>query len=172
MTSTRKAFQDLIDLLVEETQIYAELASLLEVERDALKRLRAPLLEEIAAKKDTLGLRLKALGESRLILARRMGRGFGIASDELTVTELTHFAPRDLRGTLDRARTELRDQVLACKKVNEYNSMTATQGIDLVRSAIGFLIADHDPAGKIYERKGTYGRVAKSARPVMISKQV
>jgi len=172
MTTTRKAFQDLINLLVEETQIYGELASLLEAERDALTRLRASLIEEIAAKKDTLGLRIKALGESRLILARRMGQGFGIASDELTITELLKFVPRDMRRELEHARTKLRSQAMACKKANEYNSMAAAQGVDLMRSAIGFLVADHDPAGKIYQRKGAYGRLAKNPRPAIVSKQI
>lgn len=98
MASVLKTFEDLIQLLEEETLIYSQLGELLALEKQALLKLAASELGEIASRKETLGLRIKALDESRKILSLRMGKAFGIKSGDLTVTALVSFAPVEVKS--------------------------------------------------------------------------
>jgi flagellar biosynthesis/type III secretory pathway chaperone len=171
MSADYQSFADLIALLEEEAGIYSELADLLTREREALLRLAASEIAEICSQKETLGLRVKALDESRRLLSDRMGRRYGLHPDMLTVTELLRFAPADLAAKLDGARTRLRERANLCKEINEYNSRAARRGLDLVSGAMDHLLNGADPAGKVYQKQGGYGRNARRTAPAVVSHQ-
>lgn len=173
MTVDNQAFVDLIKLLEEESQIYTEMRDLLDREREALLHLKATELGEIVSRKETLGLRIKALDESRKVLSERLGRRLGIAPEELTVTALCRYAPRELAERLDSVRTELRSCATECKAVNDYNAQAAHRGLDLITGAVQFLLDEADPAGKVYQKKAKYGSsYVRSQGPAMISQEV
>ena len=172
MTSNHQAFEDLIKLLEEESEIYGEMGELLEAEQDALRRLAAPELGEITARKETLALRVKDLDESRKVMSEGLGRRLEIAPEELTVTALCERAPASASRRLHQVRTTLRDRASACKAINDYNSRAARRGLDLVSGAIGYLLQDADPTGKVYKKKGGYGQASRHVRPAMVSQEV
>lgn len=169
MNADHQAFADLITLLDEEAGIYGQLADLLEKERAALLHLAASDLAEICAQKETLGLRVKALDESRRLLSERMGRRYGIVQEKLTVTELLKFAPTEFAAKLDSTRTRLRERVNLCRSINDSNSQAARRGLDLMNGAIDHLLQSSDPAGKVYQKKGGYGRAIHRAAPAVVS---
>ena len=170
MYTDEKSWDDLVRLLEEETEIYGRMGELLQGEREALLHLEAARLAEICSEKETLGLRIKALDESRKILSERLGRRFAIPCDRLTLSELCRRAPLEKSERLQRARGELRRRAHHCKQLNDYNSRAARRGLDLMNGAIDFLLTEGDPAGKVYEKSGGYGPGRKS--PSMISQQV
>lgn len=172
MNADHQAFLELILMLEEESGIYGQMADLLEQERHALLHLAASDLSEVCSQKETLGLRIKALDESRKVMSERMARRYGILPEKLTVTELTRFAPADLAGRLDRVKVQLRAQAERCKTINDYNSRAARRGIDLVSGAINHLLAEADPAGRVYQKKGNYRPTAAHAGPAVISREV
>lgn len=163
-------FDDLISLLLEEAAIYRQMSALLAEEREALLSMAASDLAEICARKETLALRVKALDESRKLLSDRLGRRFGIAPADLTVSTLCRLAPKPVAERLDAARKELRELALECKNLNEANSRAARRGVDLITSAVEFLLADPDPAGRVYQKKGGYGAPARRS-PEVVSHQ-
>jgi flagellar biosynthesis/type III secretory pathway chaperone len=169
-------YEALIDLLLQEEAIYRELTELLDEEREAMLRLAVERLGEIVSRKETLGLRIKALDESRKVLARRLGTQLGLATDQVTVTNLCGRAPRSVAERLETIGRRLRRTVTACQEKNAYNARAATRGMELVASAIGHLIAQADPAGKVYQatRRPTqsYATLSKTSGSGWISRRV
>jgi flagellar biosynthesis/type III secretory pathway chaperone len=172
MTNTDQAYRDLYSLLDQEAGIYEQLAALLEAEREALVHLAASELGEICSRKETLALRIKALDESRRVLSERLGRRFGLAGEELTVTALLRFAPDALGDRLDAVRRRLQEQVERCKNINEYNARAAGRGLELIGGAIRHLIGDSDPANRIYRKKGGCAAYGARPNPAMVSQKV
>lgn len=166
------SFDALIKLLGQEREIYGELADLLDQERDALLAMRTARLGEIVSRKETLALRLKALDESRRVLARRLAGTFGLDPDQLSLSDLSRHAPPPHDRRLSAAGRALRETVLRCKSINEHNSRAARRGLELVGTAVKHMIDTGDPAGKVYESPRKRGKAHASGASAFISRQV
>jgi flagellar biosynthesis/type III secretory pathway chaperone len=171
-----QSLESLIDLLKQEWAIYDEMAVLLDGEREALLAMAAGRLGEIVARKDTLALRIKALDESRKLLARRLAASCGLRTDQVTVTKLSQLAPPEGARRLIRAGKALRQIVEQCQDLNQFNAMAAHRGMDVVGGVIQHLIFHADPAGKVYHAPsggGAYQGVTSGSRaPGFISRRV
>lgn len=153
----------LITLLEQEEAIYSEMAILLDEERAALVAMATDRLGEVVARKETLALRIKAMDESRKLLARRLGAAYGLSPERITLVDLCRQAPPELAMRLSRSGLKLKQTVQRCQEVNDYNARAATRGRELVSGAIEYLIAQADPAGNVYQApkaKGGYGAAA------------
>lgn len=148
---TNQSFEALITLLDQEEAIYGEMASLLDQEREALLAMAMDRLGELTSRKETLGLRIKAMDESRKLLARRLGNAFGLAPDQVTLSNLCRLAPTEMGLRLNRCGLKLKETVERCQAVNEFNAKATHRGMELVSGAIEYLIAQADPAGKVYQ---------------------
>src|SRR5262245_52855717 len=91
--------ENLITLLGEEAAIYAGLAGTLELESTALLKSEVVRIGELGSKKETLALRLKALDESRKLIAKRFATLLGVPANLITVSRLAKAA-----GGLDGQR--------------------------------------------------------------------
>jgi flagellar biosynthesis/type III secretory pathway chaperone len=154
----------LITLLEQEEAIYGEMAILLAEERDALLAMAMDRLGQLTARKETLALRIKAMDESRKMLARRLGDAFGLSPDQVTLAGLCRQAPPELAMRLSQIGLKLKETVQHCQSVNEHNARAATRGRELVTGAIEYLIAQADPAGNVYQApkaKGGYGAAGR-----------
>jgi flagellar biosynthesis/type III secretory pathway chaperone len=148
---TPKSFDALIELLGQEDAIYRELADLLDEEQAAMIAMAADRLGEIVARKETLALRVKALDESRKVLARRLGEALGLASNELTVTLLCRRAEPETGRRLAEAAGRLRASLERCQRLNDANGRAARRGMELVGGAIQYLIEQANPGGRVYQ---------------------
>ena len=174
-TQPTQPFEGLIDLLRQEEAIYRELGEVLEAEREAMLRLDGERLGDLVARKETLGLRIKALDESRKILARRLGAQFGLPAAAVTLTQLCRRAPAAVAGRLAAIGRSLRQTVTECQAANQANARAASRGLDLVTNAINHLIAQADPAGKEYQASGKrspgYVTLSKTSGSGLISRR-
>jgi flagellar biosynthesis/type III secretory pathway chaperone len=174
-TNDHRHFDALIDLLTQEETIYREMSSLLDEERQAMLGLAVERLGEIASRKETLALRIKALDESRKLLARRLGAQFGLRAEQVTVSNLCPRAPGPTAGRLEATARRLRATVLECQEKNNYNARAAARGMDLIGGAIDHLIAQADPSGKVYQptkqRTHGYATLSKTTGSGLISRQ-
>lgn len=150
-------YEALIALLGQEQAIYEEMAGLLAVEGEALTQMAAHRLAEIVTRKETLVLRVKALDESRRLLARRLGAALGISSADLTLKNMAARSSNGMGRRLIAAGDSLRATIEQCRKINEHNSIAARRGLDLIGDAARWLIEQVDPAGPVY-RPGRSGR--------------
>lgn len=144
--------ESLIELLHEELSIYAELAGLLEAERAAMHAMALDALTRATAAKDTLLLRIKALDESRKLLAQRLASELGLPRDEVTLTRLAQVAPAPQAAQLRAAGNALRERVEQCQALNRHNALAAERGLDLVNRGIQYLVETADPAGRVYQK--------------------
>ena len=169
-----QTYAALISLLEQEEAIYGEMAVALNEEREALLAMAADRLGELASRKETLALRVKALDESRKLLARRLESALGIPPEELTVTRLVQHAPSGMGERLRRVGQTLRQSVERCQAVNQFNERAARRGMSLLGGAIQYLIAQADPAGKLYQapRPKGYAAGGHSGASGFISRQV
>ena len=127
------------------------MAELLALEREAMLAMAMDRLGEVVARKETLALRLKALDESRRALARRLASLCGASSDQLTISDLCQSAPPFVAAELRRSGQRLREAVLNCQSINDFNARAARRGLQLVGDVIHHLIDQADPTGKLYE---------------------
>lgn len=168
------SFESLIDLLEQEQAIYEELARLLEDEREALVKVAADRLGEIVARKETLALRIKALDESRKLLACRMGKACGYANEQVTVSALCEKAPPEVSGRLRKVAHSLRHVVEHCRELNQYNDRATRRGLDVISGVVKHLIDQADPAGKLYQKskRPAYGHgAARKGASSLISRE-
>lgn len=164
----------LIDLLDQEEAIYAELGRLLEEEHELIPALALSRIEELSARKETLALRIKAMDESRKMLARRVASIFGIKSDEATLGVLCGLVESDQRTQLQLIGDRLRKTLTRCQELNELNGRAIGAGAKLASSAIEYLIEQADPSGKIYKNptsKRTYTGVRPGVAAGLIHSQ-
>lgn len=165
-------FESLIALLGQEQAIYEEMAHLLKVEGEALLAMAPHRLAELVARKETLVLRVKAMDESRRLLARRLGTALGISGPDLTVSRLAAHADSGMSRRLIAAGEALRAVIEACRKLNERNSCAAKRGLDIVGDAARWLIEQADPSGPVYrpgKKMPGYGVATRT--PAFISRQ-
>ncbi|HOE96936.1 MAG TPA: flagellar protein FlgN [Candidatus Sumerlaeota bacterium] len=148
---SEQPYESLLTLLGEERAIYEEMADLLDQEREAMLAMAVDRLAEIVARKETLALRIKALDESRRVLARRLGAALGLPPHELTISELYAAAPAEIAGRLRAVGAALREVVVRCREINQFNERAARRGLELVGGAIQTLLEQADPTGKVYE---------------------
>ena len=160
---TTEAFDALLGLLAQEEAIYTEMADLLEREQKALGAMAAGALGELAARKETLALRVKALDESRRVLARRLGASLGLEQDQVTISRLATGVGGDTGRRLTAAGVSLRGVVERCRRLNEANGLAARRGLDLIAGAARWLVEQSDPAGPIWRpgKAGAYGAPAR-----------
>lgn len=169
-----KAFESLIDLLSQEQAIYNEMAGLLDSEREAMLTMATERLDAIVSCKETLALRLKALDESRKMLASRLGNVQGLPPDQVTITKLSETAPSSVAERLRRTGAQLRETVERCRVINQFNARAAIRGVEMVSGAIEQLITTADPVGKLYAKptsKGGYGTAVRRSVSGFITRQ-
>lgn len=165
-------FDALIALLGQEQAIYEEMAELLDAEGEALNKMAAHRLSEIVTRKETLVLRVKALDESRRLLARRLGAALGIAGADLTLTNMAARASSGMGRRLIAAGESLRAAIERCRTINERNSVAARRGLDLIGDAARWVIEQADPVGPVYQPgRGRAGYGAAGRGPAFISRE-
>ncbi|MEN6626583.1 MAG: flagellar protein FlgN [Candidatus Sumerlaeia bacterium] len=165
-------FESLIALLGQEQAIYEEMAEVLRAEGEALTSMAAHKLAELVSRKETLVLRVKALDESRRLLARRLGAALGLTGADLTVSRLAARAEGGMGWRLIAAGESLRAVIDECRKLNEKNGIAARRGLDLIGDAARWLIEQADPSGPVYRpgRKAT-AYTSAGRGPAFISRE-
>ncbi len=143
------------------------LGELLQKEQKALLAMRHSEVAEIVTRKETLLLRIKALDESRRVLARRLGESLRLTPDEITLTELSNHAPQMLATRLRESGDRLREIIELCKKLNDFNSRAARQGARLMSDVIEQLLTSNDPSGQVYSKpqRGAVGGYRVPTQP-------
>lgn len=170
--------ENLVTLLGEEHEIYGELAGVLELEHAALLAMEVSELGVCTSRKETLALRLRALDESRRLIAGRLATLLGVPKEAVTITRLCGAAGGAASVRLQLAAERLKMVVQRCHELNQVNSIAARKGLELASGAIQFLLAPPDPAGRVYQspRGGARGYAAAGSRPAqapgLISRQV
>ncbi len=160
---TPDSYPSLLALLAQEEAIYHEMAGLLEEEGAALTAMAPERVAELVARKETLALRIKALDESRRVLARRLATALGLAPDQVTITLLAELAEPTTGRQLAAAGAALRAVVERCRRLNEENGRAARLGMELVSDTARWLVAQADPAGQVWRpgrKGGGYGAPA------------
>ena len=167
-------YNQLIELLEQETFLYRDLLAILRDETDRLVANDAMGLLKVTRRKDTIALRIRSLEESRYLLMEKFGAALGRPGDGLTVSDLCAVAPEALRDRLCPVRDTARAVVEKATALNTRNGRLAESSMRLLHGAMETLHQQLRSACQVVHGYGPRkNRLATSAvGGVMVSHQV
>jgi flagellar biosynthesis/type III secretory pathway chaperone len=149
----QKLFQELIASLGEELRLCAELRTLLDQEREPIKRFKAEALEEITQRKQAVQSRLAKEERRRRQAAADLATLFGLDPEKVTLRELADRADQRQRATLLRARSVFSRLAEEIGIKTAQNAARIDRSLWLVRS-LRRIMSDEIEEAATYERLG------------------
>lgn len=146
-------WDDLVDVLQAESDLYRSLLGLLDRERPALMRSQRAEIERSAAAKRELIERLQVLECRRAETVGRLAAGIGRPAGELTLRLLALSAPARQADGLQRCRAELRGLVEQVIAENQRSAALCGHIGDLLRNAYA-VVRGLAANGVVYQRGG------------------
>ncbi|MBI5191916.1 MAG: flagellar protein FlgN [Nitrospirae bacterium] len=162
-----KNFENLLEILEKEVDVYHEFLSILQVERQYMVDLSLDKLHECANHKETIILNLKILEESRVDVT-------GMIQDEyhsgpLTLLMIINIAPMRYKKALESCRSNLLSLVNSIREINQINGILAERAVNYTRTSLTFLnrliheLPVYRPTGQIEQGYQTGKLVCKKA---------
>lgn len=160
-------FENLLEILDKEVELYGELLNLLQMERQYMVDLSLDRLHECSNQKETIILDLKVLEESRLDIADSLRNGH--PSESPTLSMLIDMAPSRYKKGLESCRSNLISLVNSIREINQINGILAERAINYTKNSLSFLnrlahelpvylpsgrMEQHVKAGKLVCKKG------------------
>ena len=117
--------EELIRILRKELMLFEELHKLVIGETEAYERMDNTEIISFANQKETIGLKIKALEESRIALIDRLGGICETNAQELCVSRLAQCIEEPLKSQLQDIASKLKNKALSIKKLNTQNRLIA-----------------------------------------------
>lgn len=130
--------RQLIDLLLLEERVYRELAAVLREERELIVSLDADGLDALARRKDALAAEARIAEESRVGVARSLGRELGVAEEPVTLRLLCERVGEPDLGLRD-AQTRLVAVVGAVRELVDANRVLGGNRLANVQTTLKLL---------------------------------
>ena len=158
----------LVDVLREEIVLYRSLVDLMTEEQKRLMAADIEALEEIEKKKETLGLRIRLLEESRQGLSDDLQRIVPLPGGEVTLTAIVAVSEGAVGNQLMECQSELRGLVTTMSSLVELNERLVGRSLSFLRGAVS-IMGSHDPELVVYGEKGCL--VDGHGAPRMVSRK-
>lgn len=155
-------FENLLEILEKEVELFREFLHLLQSERQYMIDLSLDRLHECANQKETLILNLKVLEESRVDVIASIQNGNQTGSPTLSV--IIDKAPVRYRRGLESCRSNLISLVNSIREINQINGILAERAINYTRNSLSFLnrltheLLVYLPSGRM-EQQGKTGKL-------------
>lgn len=119
-----------------ETSLYESLIEALDEETSHLVSNDAAGLLGASRRKDTIGLQIRSLEESRLLLMEKFSRPPDRSAEDLTFSDLFVNAPAELRAPLEQARDRLKSVVTRVTRRNQRNRQLVENSLRLLHGSM------------------------------------
>lgn len=160
-------FENLLEILEKEVDVYHEFLSILQVERQYMVDLSLDKLHECANHKETIILSLKILEDSRIDVIGMIQEEYH--SGPLTLLMIINIAPMRYKKALEACRSNLLSLVNSIREINQINGILAERAVNYTRSSLTFLnrliheLPVYRPTGQIEQGYQTGKLVCKKA---------
>ena len=169
MSHEHELYADLLTLLRDMLNHYRRLLELSQREREGVSAASLPTLLDITTQKETIVLELSIMEEGRQLILRRLAEQFGVATTDLTLAQLSQYAPEPFADAFQRCRADLLDLIHAVSQVNARNTVLLNSSLNAARTSLGLLSQLLEPA-PIYGNSGHMGMSGAGGR--LLHKQV
>lgn len=159
----------LLDVLREEIVLYRSLVDLLTDEQTTLMAADIEALEEIEKKKETIGLRIRLLEESRQGLSDDLQRIVPLPGGEVTLTAIVAVSKGAARNQLRECQSELRGLFTTMSSLVQLNERLVGRSLAFLRGAVS-IMGSHDQDLPVYGEKGCL--VDGHGAPRIVSRKV
>ncbi|MDD5434007.1 MAG: flagellar protein FlgN [Nitrospira sp.] len=162
-----KKFENLLEILEKEVELYCEFLNLLQMERQYMVDLSLDKLHECANYKETIVLNLQVLEESRIDVIGSIQDDS--RSGHLTLLLLINIAPIRYKKGLESCRSKLVSLVNSIREINQINGILAERAINYTKSSLTFLnrliheLPVYLPSGQIEQSYRAGNLVCKKA---------
>jgi len=130
-------FENLLDLLEKEVDVYREFLNLLQMERQYMVDLSLDRLHECSNQKETMILNLKVLEESRMDIIASIQDSTN--SEFMTLSMIIDAAPARYKKGLESCRSNLISLINSIKEINQINGILAKRAVNYTRNSLSFL---------------------------------
>ena len=129
----------LLGLLEHQTDLYQDLLTLIEKEKQAVIATDLAGLNETAKVKDNLLLKIRILDEQREHLLRKLADELEHPVQELTLTRLSQLVEAPQANRLKRLRSAFSSIIAKIQQANDRNRTLFSHSLELVRSSVNLL---------------------------------
>lgn len=130
-------FENLLDILEKEIDVYREFLNLLQMERQYMVDLSLDRLHDCSNQKETIILDLKVLEESRMDITASIQNSSN--SEFLTLSMIIDMAPARYKKGLESCRSNLVSLINSIKEINQINGILAKRAVNYTRNSLSFL---------------------------------
>ena len=159
--------QELITILDKELALYRRLLQLLREEKKIMVDYSIDDLGRSNMEKETIGLKLRLLEESRLMLMKRLSPYIDKEPEEITLDDLCEKAEDPLASEIAARRTALKAEIAGVREHNERNRALALHSLSHIQGMINLVRAmnsgspTYEPTGSIKPPENRLGRVVR-----------
>lgn len=132
----------LIEILSRELKCYTELLQLLAEEKELISSDKPGKLEELVKRGETIVLELRALGEARQLLMRKIAQMKGLASPQPTLTQLLNLLDEPYSSTLSNYIERIKSLLSEIEELNVGNSYLTSKMVEFVDGVLRMLYSD------------------------------
>ena len=158
-------FENLLEILEKEVDLYKDFLNLLQTERQYMIDLSLDRLHECSNQKETLILNLQILEESRRDVIALILNGHHFTSPTLAM--IIERAPMRYKRGLEACRSNLISLVNSIREINQVNGILAERVINYTRNSLAFLnrlayeLPVYHSSGRMEQEKKTGRLVCK-----------
>ena len=136
---TKTMFQDLVEILKEEIQLYRTLIDLLQQEQKSLIQTEMETLEELLKKKETLFLQIKLQEECRMTLIQKISSDLQLEEKEIILSRLIEVCDNPCSSELKQCQHELKGLVASVTDLTEMNARLIGGSLEFLKGSLSLL---------------------------------
>ena len=155
----------LLDILSQETEMYQEMSTVLNKEKDAAVQSEIIALNEAEIEKENLLVALGLLERQRRNLVTDLANTLGYSGQDINLTQIVQIVAEPLAGRLRQAKSDLSDLLRSVQAANQRNKKLFEHSREILRGSFNLLSELRAP-NPIYYRTGTIQNTTASGKCV------
>jgi flagellar biosynthesis/type III secretory pathway chaperone len=139
MDKIRPLLDDLQTILLNEMDLYRELLSILKKEKDVIIELSVDEIMKCIKEKETLGLKLRMLEESRITIIKSLSDRLNIQEEDIKLSRLSEIVDEPYSSQFKRYSSDIRALIKDINEINRYNKEFIEHSLTSIRGSLALL---------------------------------
>ncbi|MFV1951195.1 MAG: flagellar protein FlgN [Nitrospinota bacterium] len=139
MNTIKPLLDDLQTILLDEIDLYRELLSILQKEKEVMIEVSADKIMKCIKEKETLGLKLRMLEDYRISVVKKLSDKLNIPEEDIKLSRLSEIADEPYSSQFKRYSSDIRSLAMSIDEVNRYNKEFIERSLTSIRSSLSML---------------------------------
>lgn len=140
-------WEQLLETLEKQTEVYVELGLLLESQQKAIIDDNLTELEEVTIKQSGLARYLSDLEKKRIEVLNQVADNLGLNPEVLTIKVLVEYLPEKYRKFYDSVVIQLKDSLKRTQMLNKQNKDLLEVSLIYINYSLSLLAGAHSSSG-------------------------